>query len=871
MIKKIAYSFPSSEDATILEVGGKGLSLMIGNKNGLPVPPGFILTVSFFKPWLLQLKKTKAWSDFLKAKETELEKRCTALKIAAQKFTYTKDQVQELAQQLEKFDEQDLFAVRSSSPEEDLEGSSFAGGYETILGVTVLKIQQAVKKAFVSCLDYRVVVYKKENNFAITDPKIAVIIQKQIASDVAGVGFSLNPVTNNFDEAVFTANWGLGETVVAGITTPDTFTVDKVSLTIKNKLLGAKELAIFLEPTGGTKKQENYQSSKSTLTDEQIIELTKLINKVERLYQKPMDIEWAYEKEKLYLLQARPITSFIPLAPEMVTKPGEAKRLYLDVTVTAQAMNQPVSVMGTSLFRQLVKIVGRIIALRDVSKNIDTTVGWISDGKIYFNLSTAMRLAGKKRLLSLLSNVDPLGVEAINALPEEEYLSSTSRITLLPYGLLLQLPSILPFIHSAVKHPEQMHKKIQETLREFDDEIRMIVKKDLPLPVLIDELLPKMFTKVFKKTVPLTVVSRVMLSKLKHLAEDDKEVAYLDRSVPHNMTIEMGLELSHIAKLLPDGLDEKKLEAKLKSKQLPEDFLQAFQKFLYKYGCRGPAEIDIGASRYQDNLKLISNLLLTAKNTSGIDAKVRFDNGKKEREEAYQTIYQKLQNQNQKKAKEFAEAYHFFENFGGYRETHKYYLVFIVGLLREKVLAQAEQFVKENRLDSVGQVFDLTLEQYENAKKDASLNLRSLAYSNTVFLKKLAKVKNPPAIIDSRGFIPSPPKQPVRVGEVAGIAVSPGVVQGRIKVLHTANEKPLHKGEILVARATDPGWTPLFVNAGAVILEIGGVLQHGALVAREYGLPCVAGVENATSLWKDGTLVEVDGTAGIIRVIVEKK
>lgn len=97
--------------------------------------------------------------------------------------------------------------------------------------------------------------------------------------------------------------------------------------------------------------------------------------------------------------------------------------------------------------------------------------------------------------------------------------------------------------------------------------------------------------------------------------------------------------------------------------------------------------------------------------------------------------------------------------------------------------------------------------------------------------------------------------------------ISPGIVKGKIKILHTPDEKPFLQGEILVARATDPGWTPLFANAAAVILEIGGVLQHGALVAREYGLPCVAGIENATTLWKDGTVVEVNGSEGTIRVV----
>jgi pyruvate,water dikinase len=180
---------------------------------------------------------------------------------------------------------------------------------------------------------------------------------------------------------------------------------------------------------------------------------------------------------------------------------------------------------------------------------------------------------------------------------------------------------------------------------------------------------------------------------------------------------------------------------------------------------------------------------------------------------------------------------------------------------------QAEELVALKKLDSVEQVFDLTVEQLDASRHDNSMDLKKLARENTVFLKRLARVKKPPAVIDSRGFIPRPLIPPLRQGEHAGTGVSAGSVRGRIKVLHAPDEKPLLKGEILVARATDPGWTPLFVNAGGIILEVGGSLQHGALVAREYGIPCVAGVENATTLWQDGSLVEVDGSAGIVRTV----
>jgi pyruvate,water dikinase len=307
----ILYSFPGSQTAPLSEIGGKALSLLRGSQAGLPVPPGFVLPVQFFSIWNEELKSSIEWAAFIAASTTdELRKTCEALKNRAKQLKLSGAQKSVLDEALNDFPADSLFAVRSSSPEEDLEGSSFAGGYETILGVTIGTMERAVITAFASCLDVRVVVYKKEHGFGITDPKIALVVMQQIASEISGVGFSLNPVTNDYDEAVFNANWGLGETVVAGLVTPDEFIVDKVSLSVKREELGSKEFSIWLTPEGGTHERAAYRSKDSTLTQEQLTSLTQLVMKVEELYGRPIDIEWAFASEKLYLLQARPITTY---------------------------------------------------------------------------------------------------------------------------------------------------------------------------------------------------------------------------------------------------------------------------------------------------------------------------------------------------------------------------------------------------------------------------------------------------------------------------------------------------------------------------------------------------------------------------------
>jgi phosphoenolpyruvate synthase/pyruvate phosphate dikinase len=195
----------------------------------------------------------------------------------------------------------------------------------------------------------------------------------------------------------------------------------------------------------------------------------------------------------------------------------------------------------------------------------------------------------------------------------------------------------------------------------------------------------------------------------------------------------------------------------------------------------------------------------------------------------------------------------------------------VVDLFRKKVLPVAQVFVNEHRLDYLEQIFDLTIDDIDHALNDSSLDLRALAKERTFILNKIKKSHLIPRVIDSRGKIYHPPRKDAKAGELIGVSISPGIVQGKVKVLHRIDEKKLLPGEILVTKVTDPGWTPLFINAKGIILEIGSVLQHGAVVAREYGIPCVSGLDGATDKLKDGQMVEVDGSNGIVRILENAK
>jgi pyruvate,water dikinase len=247
--------------------------------------------------------------------------------------------------------------------------------------------------------------------------------------------------------------------------------------------------------------------------------------------------------------------------------------------------------------------------------------------------------------------------------------------------------------------------------------------------------------------------------------------------------------------------------------------------------------------------------------------KTVFEEAQSKREEAYQVLHELAQRKGKGKARALARHYKVLVTLGGYRETGKHYAIKVVDLFRKRVLEVAQTFVQAGRLDHLEQIFDLIVDDIDQTLVDTDLDLRALAQARRAPIDRIRKSHLVARVIDSRGRIYAPPRKESAAGELAGVSISPGVVRGRVKVLRHASEKPLLPGEILVARATDPGWTPLFIHAGGILLEIGGALQHGAVVAREYGIPCVSGLTGATELLRDGQLVEVDGTNGIVRIL----
>ncbi len=887
-----ATQLPSLEQA-----GGKALALMQMTAAGMPVPPGLVQTVKFFAPWLDALKQSPAWEAL--GSGGEIGPAARALQALCNSLALTDTQKAELDQALIMFRAQhggDLFAVRSSSPEEDLEGASFAGGYETTLGVRLEDLEAAIRHSFASSFDERVFVYKKEHGFRLDQPRIAVILQQQVDADAAGVAFSLNPLNNCYDEAVINANHGLGESVVAGEADPDLFVVDRLRGEIIETRSGAKQAVTRLNAEGGTIKSVTQPSPsalsqwergllpaspagggargesapETAITPAQALELTRLLEKVETYFQKPVDIEWALAGGKFFLLQARPITTYLPLPPEMITAPGQPKRLYANSTLIEQGLQEPLSVLGTDFLGHVLNKVGGPVAEGAIGLDgVTFTVG----GGYYMNVSHALMMGMKNAALAPGSMGDLRVTEILDSIDMQQYTGGQlpAKLKALRGQMIFKMLPMVTGVLEAYFRPEHVLEKYQAALPEQNRRLETFAANGRSLQaqaVALTELLTFFYGGY---GIPMILAGQAAQQRIRGLfkaeaAQVQDALINLGIALPGNKTTEMGEALYALAaspelKRYDNAAD---FLSALEQGSVAPDFASRWQNFLAEFGFRCPAEIDPATPRpYEDPARLFEQL----KAMPVDDSRSFFDTARAKREAAYQMLYEIALKKGKNQARAFERYYKRWLTFGGYRETPKYYVIKVIDLFRRQALAIAQTFLAAGRLDSPEQIFDLTIADIDRATIDPALDLRALAAERSALIHKIRRSKLTARIIDSRGKIYYPPRKAAAEGEFSGVPISPGIVQGRVRVLHSASEKKLLPGEILVARATDPGWTPLFINAKGIILEIGGALQHGAVVAREYGIPCVSGLDDATSKLKDGQLVEVDGSNGVVRVL----
>ncbi len=872
-------SITTDDEVSVSQVGGKAASLVRLHQAGFDVPDGFVLTTRFFADWIDTIEDSHQWSSAMALMEA-IGQRSPDLKTRA-RLAEACDQVKQMAGQFQWSEQQrDVlnqlaslgpgpFAVRSSSPEEDLAGASFAGQYETLLDVGIEGMPAAVHTCFVSCLDSRVLLYKHMMQFDSLTPAIAVVVQHLIASETSGVAFSINPLTNDYDELLINASWGLGESLVSGDITPDAVVINKVTGDAADLRVGDK---------GGDR------ASEFCLTEAEYRKICAVATRVEAVYAAPVDVEWAFTSGRLHILQARPITTHIPLAEQLLTPPGAPRHLYFDGYLTdGITMSGPITPVSNDLMRKLLEMMLAWAIAPVEQRQLGRYGMMISAGRMYYDMSLWLHTIGSgKRLKQQVQQMDPTMAAVFTSPGLDQYRLKEIPGHLRLVKLIPQAPRILWRVRRAIlvllrpmRKPDEFRSEYQHLVAGFEPWVRRPIEFDRPVAEVFHDDMVHAGTVTMDSTYPAFMQFYFATLRLKGLVDDQEPeqmrlMSDLLGGYEQDMVVQMGHRIFDLAQLLDASEfgDLTALERRIEKRELPEAFLRPWDEFMSQYGHRGPLEMDIVNPRYGDAPRLVLQQIASlAESGGGFNPHDMLATKIRAREAAYDELLALLP---RRKAKKLKKWYPTTLLYAGTREYFKHHLTHLYHRTRKHLLHRARAFVAAGRMDSVNDIFQLTLDDVDRAHGNADLNIRAMVDERgALFRQQKRQVRHFPLVIDSRGrlFRSSPGQTDLPAGSVAGAPVSPGVATGPIKVLNDPFEKEVEPGDVLVAVTTDPGWTPLFINAAAIILEVGGELQHGALVAREYGKPCVSGISDVTNAFSDGQMVEVDGTTGIVRVL----
>lgn len=860
-------------DKTKLAVaGGKGANLgELSSIEGLHVPAGFCITTEAYKKII---EETPAVKELLKqlslltvGERDKIVKLSSEIRQVIEGASLPQDLQAEITQYLAGFGENNAYAVRSSATAEDLPTASFAGQQDTYLNISGKEeILTHIRKCWASLFTERAVTYRLQNGFEHRKVHLAVVVQKMVFPEAAGIMFTADPVTSNRKVVSIDASFGLGEALVSGLVNADTYKVRDDGVT--DKKISTKKLAVYPLPDGGTHEQALAPAlqNQQALTEDQIFGLARIGRQLEAHFGCPQDIEWCVADGSIYIVQSRPITTLYPI-PEVN---DEDNHVYVSVG-HQQMMTDAMKPLGLSFFllttsAPMVQAGGRLFV--DVAYNLASP----SSRDMIINVLGQSDPLIKDALISIMERGD-----FIKSLPHEEKTANSgkSKKIMLPEGFRGQFecdPAIVAnLIESSQASIEQVKQMIQT---KSGTDVFDFILEDL-------EQLKKWITDPQNLGVIMAAIdASTWINEKMHLWLGEKNAAdTLSQSVPNNITSAMGLELLDVADVIrpyPEVIaylqqvkEEGFLEQLDKLKGGPET-RNAIEAYLTKYGMRCAGEIDITKPRWREKpATLIPMILSNLKNFAPNASKQKFEQGRQEALQKEQELVERLKQlpEGEQKAKETKHMIDLIRTFIGYREYPKYGMINRYFVYKQALLQEAAQLVQAGVLREKEDSYYLTFEELREVVRTGNVDYQIISKRQEEYqgYEKLT----PPRVLTSEGEVVTGKykRENLPAEALAGLAVSAGVVEGRARVIVNIADADLAEGDILVTAFTDPSWTPLFVSIKGLVTEVGGLMTHGAVIAREYGLPAVVGVENATKLIKDGQRIRVNGTEGYVETL----
>jgi phosphoenolpyruvate synthase/pyruvate phosphate dikinase len=853
-------------------VGGKGANLgELSKIEGIHVPDGFCISTEAFKRIIGETSSINELLDQLSLLKVEDRDKIGELSGEIRRIiegiAIPEDINEEITRLLSRIGEKNAYAVRSSATAEDLPTASFAGQQDTYLNIVGKEaILKHISKCWASLFTERAVIYRLQNGFDHRKVHLSVVVQKMVFPQVAGILFTADPVTSNRKVLSIDASFGLGEAMVSGLVNADNYKVRNGK--IIDKKISTKKLAIYAVRDGGTKEQEiePERQNKQALTDEQILQLERMGRKIEEHFGSPQDIEWCLVDDTFYIVQSRPITTLFPI-PEAN---DQENHVYLSVGHN-QMMTDAMKPLGLSFF---------LLTTRAPMRK--------AGGRLFVDATRILASpAGRHTLINTLGPYDPLTRDAlvtiveregfIKSPPDDEKEQGPSRgdRVVSPSGFRTQIEND-PTIAS------DLIKKSQTSIEELKQDIQTKSGSDL-LDFILEDI-PRLQEILFDPQSHAVSMAAMDASawindKMNEWLGEKNAADTLSQSVPNNVTSEMGLALLDVADVIRpypevieylqhvkddnflDGLD------RFEGGQETQDAIYAF---LSKYGMRCAGEIDITRTRWSEKpTTLVPLILSNIKNFEPGAGNRKFEQGRQEALKEEQELLDRLKQlpDGEQKAQETKRMISLIRNFMGYREYPKYGMVSRYFVYKQALLKEAERLVRANVIHEKEDIFYLTFEELREVVLTKRLDYRIISKRKDEY--KLYEKLAPPRVLTSDGEIVTGEykRENLPAHAIVGLPVSSGVIEGRARVILNMEDADLEDGDVLVTSFTDPSWTPLFVSIKGLVTEVGGLMTHGAVIAREYGLPAVVGVENATKLIKDGQRIRVHGTEGYVEIL----
>jgi rifampicin phosphotransferase len=856
---------PEIDETQVAVVGGKGAHLgELSRIDGIRVPAGFCVTTAAFQRVMAGAPSIGDLLDQLSRLDPDDREAIRAVSAEIRRtiegIAVPDDLAVAITRAVAQLDADAAYAVRSSATAEDLPTASFAGQQDTYLNVVgAAAILRHVSRCWASLFTERAVTYRQRGGLDHRKVLMAVVVQRMVFPQAAGILFTADPVTSNRKVTSVEASFGLGEALVSGRVNADVFKVRDGE--IVDKTVATKQLAIHGVPGGGTRDVaiDPERQDQPALTDAQVVRLARLGRRIEEHFGRPQDIEWCLVDDDFQIVQSRPITTLFPIP---AVGDGD-NHVYVSVG-HQQMMTDPMKPLGLSVWQ--------LTTPRPMAE---------AGGRLFVDVTPVLAAsASRAGLVAGLGRSDPLIGDALRTVLDRDDFIRPAPDEGAPWappgsGGSATIETDPAIVTDLIERSQAAMAALRRDIQTKSGLALLdFIRADIRGPKGVQSD-PRTMQVVMAGMEAMWWLN----DQLQAWLGEKNAADTLTQSVPNNVTSEMGLALLDVADVirphpevvafLHGARDEGFLDEMAKLEGGPEA-RDAIQAFLDRYGMRCVGEIDITRPRWSERPTTLLPLILgNIKNFEQGAGERRFEQGLREARAKEQDVLERLRAlpDGEHKANEAKRMIDRVRTFSGYREHPKYGMVSRYLIYKQALLGEAERLVRAHVLRDKEDIFYLRFEELDDVVRTQQVDNELIDERKDAF--KAYEALTPPRVLTSDGEAVAGAyrRDDVPAGALIGLPVSAGTVEGRARVILDMAQADLEPGDILVTAHTDPSWTPLFVAITGLVTEVGGLMTHGAVIAREYGLPAVVGVVDATRLITDGQRIRVYGTEGYVEIL----